>query len=120
MRTTTGCYERAHARAPLLGQCRRGGARTAAGETSPRRRRAARRGRDNAVAGVVARVVAHGDRRGRGVLSGHKDPSRHAIEGVRSALQVRARRDKVEKKESAKLAAQEPSRPPSRALPPEP
>ena len=45
---------------------------------------------------------------GEAMLSGHKDPSRHAIgKGSRSALQVRARRDKVEKKESAKLAAQE-------------
>ena len=45
---------------------------------------------------------------GEAMLSGHKDPSRHAIgKGSRSAPQVRARRDKVEKKESAKLAAQE-------------
>ena len=71
----------------------------------PPRIRSPRLGSVRSAAAVSSR--SRGDE-GEAMLSGHKDPSRHAIgKGSRSALQVRARRDKVEKKESAKLAAQE-------------
>ena len=102
MRTTTGCSSSARAHL-LLGQCRRGGARTAAGGLASPPARGAARPQTKTPSPASSRASSRMETdEGEAMLSGHKDPSRHAIgKGSRSALQVRARRDKVEKKESA-------------------